>query len=49
MNVYLSSLGTFVLLALCVIAPLFHYIPKSCLSAIIFSAVIFMIHYEDVP
>ncbi|XP_035224438.1 sodium-independent sulfate anion transporter-like isoform X2 [Stegodyphus dumicola] len=41
--------GTFVLLALCVIAPLFHYIPKSCLSAIIFSAVIFMIHYEDVP
>ncbi|GFQ68901.1 sodium-independent sulfate anion transporter [Trichonephila clavata] len=41
--------GSFVLLALCVIAPLFHYIPKSCLSAIIFSAVIFMIHLEDVP
>ncbi|KAG8179869.1 hypothetical protein JTE90_007049 [Oedothorax gibbosus] len=41
--------GTFVLLALCVITPFFHYIPKACLSAIIFSAVIFMIHYEDVP
>ncbi|GIY18240.1 sodium-independent sulfate anion transporter [Caerostris darwini] len=41
--------GSFVLLALCVIAPLFHYIPKSCLSAIIFSAVIFMIHFEDIP
>lgn len=41
--------GTFVLLALCVIAPLFHFIPKSCLSAIIFSAVIFMIHLGDVP
>lgn len=41
--------GTFVLLALCVIAPVFHYIPKACLSAIIFSAVIFMIHLGDVP
>ncbi|XP_054716551.1 sodium-independent sulfate anion transporter-like [Uloborus diversus] len=41
--------GTFVLLALCVITPSFHYIPKSCLSAIIFSAVIFMIHLEDIP
>nr|XP_042896072.1 sodium-independent sulfate anion transporter [Parasteatoda tepidariorum]XP_042896073.1 sodium-independent sulfate anion transporter [Parasteatoda tepidariorum] len=41
--------GIFVLLALCVIAPLFHYIPKSCLSAIIFSAVIFMVHLEDIP
>lgn len=42
-------IGTFVLLALCVIAPVFHFIPKACLSAIIFSAVIFMIHLEDVP
>lgn len=41
--------GTFVLLALCLIAPVFHFIPKSCLSAIIFSAVIFMIHLGDIP
>lgn len=40
--------GCLVLLALGVIAPFFKYIPKSCLCAIVFCAVIFMVHYQDV-
>ncbi|XP_023230830.1 sodium-independent sulfate anion transporter-like isoform X1 [Centruroides sculpturatus] len=40
--------GCLVLFALGIIAPFFKYIPKACLCAIVFSAVIFMVHYQDV-
>lgn len=38
--------GTLVLLALGVLTPYFQYIPRAALSAVIISAVIFMIEYE---
>lgn len=38
--------GMLVLLALGVLTPYFHYIPKAALSSVIISAVIFMIEYE---
>lgn len=38
--------GTLVLLALGLLTPYFQYIPKAALSAVIISAVIFMIEYE---
>lgn len=37
------------LLALGVLTPYFQYIPKAALSAVIISAVVFMIEYEVVP
>jgi solute carrier family 26 (sodium-independent sulfate anion transporter), member 11 len=40
--------GTLVLLALGVLTPYFQYIPRAALSAVIISAVIFMIEYEVV-
>lgn len=40
------SKGTLVLLALGVLTPYFQYIPKAALSAVIISAVVFMIEYE---
>ena len=40
--------GTLVLLALGVLTPYFRYIPRAALSAVIISAVIFMIEYEVV-
>jgi len=40
--------GTLVLLALGILTPYFQYIPKAALSAVIISAVIFMIEYEVV-
>lgn len=40
--------GTTVILALCVLSPYFRFIPKSSLSAIIFVAVLNMVHYKDV-
>lgn len=40
--------GMLVLLALGVLTPYFRYIPKAALSAVIISAVIFMIEYEVV-
>lgn len=42
------SKGALVLLALGVLTPYFSYIPKAALSAVIISAVIFMIEYEVV-
>lgn len=41
--------GTVVLLALSVLTPYFQYIPRAALSAVIISAVIFMIEYEIIP
>ncbi|XP_055700646.1 sodium-independent sulfate anion transporter [Phlebotomus papatasi] len=38
--------GALVLLALGLLTPYFHYIPRAALSAVIISAVIFMIEYE---
>lgn len=38
--------GMLVLLALGVLTPYFHYIPRAALSSVIISAVIFMIEYE---
>lgn len=38
--------GILVLLALGLLTPYFHYIPRAALSAVIISAVIFMIEYE---
>lgn len=38
--------GLLVLLALGFLTPYFHYIPRAALSAVIISAVIFMIEYE---
>lgn len=38
--------GVLVLLAVGILTPYFHYIPKAALSAVIISAVIFMIEYE---
>ncbi|XP_037907919.1 sodium-independent sulfate anion transporter isoform X2 [Hermetia illucens] len=40
--------GVLVLLAVGILTPYFHYIPKAALSAVIISAVIFMIEYEVV-
>lgn len=40
--------GTLVILALGVLTPYFQYIPRAALSAVIISAVIFMIEYEVV-
>lgn len=40
--------GILVLLAVGILTPYFHYIPKAALSAVIISAVIFMIEYEVV-
>lgn len=40
--------GTLVILALGVLTPYFRYIPRAALSAVIISAVIFMIEYEVV-
>lgn len=40
--------GALVLLALGLLTPYFHYIPRAALSAVIISAVIFMIEYEVV-
>lgn len=40
--------GLLVLLALGVLTPYFHYIPRAALSAVIISAVVFMIEYEVV-
>lgn len=36
-------LGALVLLAVTVLTPYFYYIPKSCLAAVIITAVIFMV------
>lgn len=41
--------GAIVIMALVFMAPYFKYIPKASLSAIIITAVIFMVHYQDVP
>lgn len=41
--------GVVVLLAICLIAPSFHFIPKASLSAVIICAVIFMIEYHLIP
>lgn len=41
--------GFIVLLALSVLTPYFQYIPRAALSAVIISAVIFMIEYEIIP
>lgn len=41
--------GCIVILALSTLAPYFKYLPNASLSAIIFTAVIFMVHYQDVP
>uniref|UniRef100_A0A4D5RRA6 Putative sodium-independent sulfate anion transporter-like isoform x9 n=1 Tax=Ixodes scapularis TaxID=6945 RepID=A0A4D5RRA6_IXOSC len=41
--------GTIVIMALVFMAPYFKFIPKASLAAIIITAVIFMIHYQDVP
>jgi len=41
--------GSIVLLALGVLTPYFQYIPRAALSAVIISAVIFMIEYEIIP
>lgn len=41
--------GMIVLLALSVLTPYFQYIPRAALSAVIISAVIFMIEYEIIP
>ncbi|XP_076324006.1 sodium-independent sulfate anion transporter-like [Tachypleus tridentatus] len=41
-------LGGIVILALAVLAPYFKYIPNASLNAMIFAAVIFMVHYHDV-
>lgn len=43
-----SIIGALVLLALGVLTPYFRYIPKAALSAVIISAVVFMIEYEVV-
>ncbi|XP_076340331.1 sodium-independent sulfate anion transporter-like isoform X2 [Tachypleus tridentatus] len=40
--------GGTVILALAVLAPFFKYIPNATLSAIIFTAVLYMVHYQDV-
>ncbi|XP_022256181.1 sodium-independent sulfate anion transporter-like isoform X2 [Limulus polyphemus] len=40
--------GVIVILALAELAPFFKYIPSAALSAIIFTAVLYMVHYEDV-
>ncbi|XP_022247509.1 sodium-independent sulfate anion transporter-like [Limulus polyphemus] len=40
--------GGIVILALAVLAPYFKYIPSASLNAMIFAAVIFMVHYHDV-
>ncbi|XP_077490089.1 sodium-independent sulfate anion transporter-like isoform X7 [Amblyomma americanum] len=41
--------GAIVIMALVFMAPYFKYIPKASLSAIIITAVIFMVHYQDMP
>lgn len=41
--------GVAVILSLLFVAPYFSYIPKASLSAIIITAVIFMVHYQDIP
>ncbi|KAF2879074.1 hypothetical protein ILUMI_27083 [Ignelater luminosus] len=41
--------GTIILLALTFLTPYFYYVPKSTLSAVLISAVIFMIDYEIIP
>ncbi|XP_064478257.1 sodium-independent sulfate anion transporter-like isoform X2 [Ornithodoros turicata] len=41
--------GVTVILSLLFVAPYFTYIPKAALSAIIITAVIFMVHYQDIP
>lgn len=41
--------GAIVILALVFMAPYFRFIPKASLAAIIITAVIFMVHYQDVP
>uniref|UniRef100_V5HC73 Putative sulfate permease pediculus us corporis sulfate permease n=1 Tax=Ixodes ricinus TaxID=34613 RepID=V5HC73_IXORI len=41
--------GAIVIMALVFMAPYFKFIPKASLAAIIITAVIFMIHYQDVP
>ncbi|XP_076337278.1 sodium-independent sulfate anion transporter-like isoform X2 [Tachypleus tridentatus] len=40
--------GVIVILALAELAPFFKYIPSAALSAIIFTAVLYMVHYKDV-
>lgn len=45
----LFFLGTIILLALTFLTPYFYYVPKSTLSAVLISAVIFMIDYEIIP
>ena len=44
----LCFLGGVVLLALAVLTPSFHYIPKTSLAAIIISAVLTMVDYRSV-
>uniref|UniRef100_A0A1Y1LT26 SLC26A/SulP transporter domain-containing protein n=1 Tax=Photinus pyralis TaxID=7054 RepID=A0A1Y1LT26_PHOPY len=41
--------GTIILLALSFLTPYFYYVPKSSLSAVLISAVLFMIDYKIVP
>lgn len=41
--------GTIILLALGFLTPYFYYIPRSTLSAVLISAVIFMVDYEILP
>ncbi|KAK5640923.1 hypothetical protein RI129_009470 [Pyrocoelia pectoralis] len=41
--------GTIILLALTFLTPYFYYIPKSSLSAVLISAVVFMVDYKIVP
>lgn len=46
MKIFSCFLGVIVLGALSILTPYFRYIPKAALSAVIISAVIFMIEYE---
>lgn len=41
--------GTIILLALTFLTPYFYYVPKATLSAVLISAVLFMIDYEIIP
>lgn len=44
-----SFTATIILLALSFLTPYFYYIPKATLSAVLITAVIFMVDYEVIP